>query len=808
MKKLFVLFLLSVFAVFSFATTAFADDELIDLYPYNNIGCMTTTEPCTNTRVGTSNWKLEYEGFRYHFVSNSVRYAKDFIDANDDGIIGPTERPSISFNAFSSLIINDSVEDMVLSTADGRADITGGVVHRIYAYFDENGDLQMIEDQIFSYLLTNDGTVEAPDWRFATAAEKTTYDAAPEESKPANMISASIRMKLDETDSNGYIIEPIIWIQWVKLGVDTAVDPVEDWSDIIDGNPNFVYLPAGWSLFTIGTFDRDSQYPSTDLAKALPTAMIDSTTAPMNFYYVEQPSTFAGLTALDVDPVTPGVNMVVEYEKPYVIPSTISVSWRNMYDDNDIIINLVEKIDYQVRIEQDGVVLQTINMIYDPIGDTYTPDGPVTVIDTDTFGEKYDVFFIAETPEGIITTVQTDLSVGVIPPRFENVTPRYEDEGVVFDPIGLIFANDGYGNDLTDTVKVTYPVGFNPYNPKPGTYQINLSFDHTVTFAAVPFAVDVRSGTYVRNIPASGVNSPIAINVAIGSDPLDWRLWTSTENFKTVASGWGSVIVHVAADGTMKDRWDRFTGQRTTADGIVAFTAAELAAWQNTVVLAKGEYIVAAHGSTLAASIRQANVDAVYGSSLVVTGKLEFNYKFVTNTSYTLNVDDITAPTLLVVKPKVIVTAGEFSSVNEVVLGNVVAIDNYDTVAQLAIFVSSNGGLNLNTPGTYNVSVTAEDRAGNASVVSFQVEVKAPAITNDSIIDLIEGNTLSEEDIQALIDAGLITPEQIQALIDASIDQLPADEVGTSLVVTIIVALSSGLLSFGGAFLLMKKKLF
>jgi hypothetical protein len=802
MKKLIVLFLLSVFAVLGLASTVYADEEngLIDLYPYNNIGCMTTNLPCNNTRVGTSNWKIEYNGYRYHMVRGSARYAKDFIDANADGFISATEMGTLTFNAFASMIINDTDEEIVLSSPNGRADLTS-VVQRIYTYYDGNGVLQMLEDQIFNYHLLNEGTVEAPNWRLATAAEEAAYIAAPADEKPANMIVSTLRMKLDASNPKGYVLEPIIWIQWVKLGINKAVDPVETWSDIIPGNPDYVTIPAGWTVVSYGTLDRDNTNPATvNYIKGLRWAMLDATVDPVDIYYVHQPAAFVGISALDSDLVTPGVNIIVPYQGTFDLPTTITASWINMFNAQGKILNREDKLNYRVEISQEDEILQTIHYTYDSETSLYVASGPVTVIDSSQFGVGYKATWIAQTPKGDITEVVADIAVGVLPPRFVGVKDRYVDEGVVVDLLEGITANDGYSNDKTTSIIVTEPAGLNRFNPKPGQYTINMQFTHNVFLPGVPAIVTVKAEQVSYNLNLH-YNKPVAVNADAGV----FKVWSDVTHFKTAGSAWGSVMIVVAADGTLKERYDRYNWEHTTSTGTVVGDATLFAAWQANLVLLPGEFVVGAHGSVHATRLRAANL--AFGDPVVVQiGKADFSYDIVTTRSYILTIDDITPPTLLIVKPKVVVTAGEFTSVNEVVLGNVVALDNYDTASQLALYVSASGGLNLNNPGTYTVSVTAEDRAGNASVVTFQVEVKAPVITNTSIMEMIENNTITEADVQALINAGKITNQQIQALIDASINQLPEDQVGTSLVTTILVALASGLLSFGAAILLLKKK--
>ncbi|MFP4178021.1 MAG: hypothetical protein ACLFTZ_04575, partial [Acholeplasmataceae bacterium] len=214
MKKLATFLLLGFFAVMALSFISYADetDEIIELYPYNQQACLEGTDECTETQVGSSHWSWMYYGHRYHVVRGGARYAKDFVDEDSDGYISPLEIGStLSWNAFGALTINDTDEMVVLSTESGRADITT-VVHRIYAYFDEAGALQMFEDHIHNYYIFNEGDEEDPDWRLATESEIDDYEAA--DPKPDNMRHTPIRMALDEEHTRGYVLEPLGYLKW------------------------------------------------------------------------------------------------------------------------------------------------------------------------------------------------------------------------------------------------------------------------------------------------------------------------------------------------------------------------------------------------------------------------------------------------------------------------------------------------------------------------------------------------------------------------------------------------------------------
>lgn len=811
MKKI-VVFLLLGFASFALiaGNSSYAADELVDLYPYDNIACLEGTNECLNTKVGSSHWTMEYAGHRYHFVRGAARYVKDFEDDNSNGFISAAEMGALSWNAFASLIINDTDQTVILETANVRTDLTS-VVHRKYSYFDETGQLAMFEDHISTFYITDDNPTGDADWRLATEPEITAYDAAedPEVDTPNTRLT-HIRMALDETDSDGYVIEPLGYLKWTNADVDTATAPVEDWSTIINGdgvlfngNPDFVVIPAGWTVVSYGTVDRDNtNKATTKYITDMPEFMIDETMAPAEFIYTPQPATFDGISALDDDAVTPGVNIVIDYNSDFDLDPAVTASWLNMFDTEGKIIASTEKLDYSVTISRDGADLETIDFTYDEVENEYTASGPVTVIDSSEFGAGYTATWTATTPEADVTNVTADIVVGVMPPKYAGVEDRFINQNVVVDLLEGITADDGYGNDKTADIEVSYPASLNPYNPFPGEYEIDLTFTHNVFFAGIQTAVTIN-GEVIALDPVLDVNRDIAVNAH--AKPM---IFTDAELFKTIGSGWGSVLVKVAADGTMMERYDRYNWEYTTSTGTIVGDATTFDAWQAAMTLAEGEFIVTAHGSVETPRLRAANLS--FGDPITFEpGTEDFDYDIVTETSYTLTVDDMTAPILMVVNPNYSIFAGEYTSVNNAILANVVAYDFTDDQDDLVKYVSNNGGLNLTTPGTYTVEVTVEDVAGHTDVQTFTVTVKpallteadvealiedntlsaadiqalidADAITDAQIITLIEANVLSEEDVQALIDAEVITEAQIQALIDAS---LPEPETGCGSAIT------------------------
>lgn len=748
MKKVLAFFLLGLFVAFATSfTTQAAEGDLVDLYPYNQIACLEATSACTQTKLGDSFWDMEYAGHRYHFVRGAARFASQFNDANSDGFIQAGEMGgALAWNAFASLTINNTAEEVVLKTANVRTDLTT-VVHRMYSYFDATGKLQMFEDHISTYYIFNSGTVEAPDWRLATTEEKAAWDAAAADAKPITTRNTHIRMMLDATDSDGYKIEPLRYLTWRYADVanDSSV-PIADRSILLAGDPDLVTIPAGWTVVSWGTNDRGTLNPATTAyIKSMPTLMLNNTLAPMKTIYTTQKPLFNNtLGAQDDDPTTPGINIVVDYNGAFELPTGIEATYVDMFDNDNKIINVTRKINYQVIISQGETVLQTIDYTYNPETNSYTASGAATVIDSSVFGSGYIATYKAVNPENTasFTEVNVDIVIGVMPPKFIGVANRYIDEGTFVDLLGTIKADDGYGHDITNTIQITSPAGFNKYNPTPGVYTINLQFSHHIHYDGIQSTLDFN-GTVKNWNESTGLNKVLDVN-----NYANYSVWTDVTNFRNATSAYASVFAVVGADGKVDELYDRYDwGYTSATENDVIKDAVHFAAWQASVVIPTGGFIVAAAGSTYAPAIRALTYDSPI---TLVIGKQEFNYDIVKTASYTLTVDDITAPTLLVVNDNYRIVEGQFTNVNQAILANVVAFDNYDAVADLAVYVSNNGGLNLNVPGTYNVEVTVEDEAGNATVKSFPVVVlnddKADQIAN--LIDQLQDAQDALDDLE------------------------------------------------------------
>ncbi|NWH11932.1 hypothetical protein HXW96_04360 [Acholeplasma laidlawii] len=812
MKKITTLLLLLVAALILVVAPAYADEEaLIDIYPYGSINNMTETEPIAGgtLRVGTSNWTLDFLGYRYHFVRSSVRYGHQFVDANADGVFEATEYPGVSYSAFAAMTINNTEDEMELVTTNLRANITGGVTNRIYAYFNEDMELAMFEDHIFTYHIFNDGTdvTDNADWRFATEAEIDAFKAAADPlTETPNTRLAHVRVVKDTTDAQGYKLEPLGYLTW--LNPDLGALPAEERSLLVDWNPNHVVIPAGWTAVSFGQHDRGS-YKATDFVKVLYTAFVAETTPVAVSTYTYQNPVFAGLTAHDDDAVTPGVQMIVEYNQAdFDLPNNVSVSWLKMFED-DVLVNKTEKLSYKVDVyetadfnsaEEDHVptILETITFTYDSVADAYTPDKALSVVDSSVFGAGYTAVYSATHAEDGLTEIIVDIAVGVLPPRFENVKNRYVDESVFVDLLGDVTANDGYGNDKTGDIKITAPAGFNIYNPKPGTYKIDLEFTHHVHIAGEPTVPDrITLGSKVIDVTRKNQNfTAYGLETTLYTEPF---LYTNTS-----FQGW--IVVEFDKDGKMIQSVARNTWEAWGASGAIAgMSDAGIKAWLEGIDFSLGGFVVF-FGQTADRPLAQA---LRYGDQVTFTegsiGTPDFNADIVTKASYNLTVDDKTAPQTIVVNNNLTIEADAFASAEAAILSNIVAVDNYDARTQLSLFVLNNGGLSLASGklsvGTYTVTVGVEDRAGNASEVTYTLTVKAAKPTQEEVDQKVDDKV---EDVEAQIPQDTITPDQVEEAIKDALDSYD----GVSVLTAVLMSLGAALVSFGGAALLffLKKK--
>jgi len=725
---------------------------------------------------------------------------------------------TLAWNAFAVLTINDTAEEVVLKDIEGqsaRASITD-VVHRMYSYFDETGKLQMFEDHISTYYIFNDGTVETPDWRLATAAEAAAWDAAAAEAKPVTTRNTHIRMKLDATDSNGYVLEPLYYLTWRNADV-AAEAAVEDLSTIIAGDPNYVTIPAGWTVMSFGTNDRSSALnaKTVNFIKSMPTYMLDNTLAPMETVYTPQAPVFGpSLAAADDDATNPGINVVIDYNSPVALPAEIVATYVDMYDAEDNLINLTKNADYQVIISLDDTVLETITYTYDTGTSAYVASAPVTVIDSMDFGAVYKAVYRTVNPEfeTLVTEVVVDIVIGVMPPKYIGVADRFINEQTVVDVLEGISADNGYGVDISDLIEVTLPANLNVYNPQAGEYTVELEFTYNVFIEGISPTINLNGTVF----EFSG-----AKNVQEDNFATEIIVYDDVTNFKTSTFSWGSsgVIIEVGGDGKIirtinRNTWDLVdeNGINTPANASTMFPT-----WLADLTLEDGGYLIVVGRSTGAPYTAARALAYDQAASYDLTLVPDVDEDFVKTASYVLTVDDKTSPMALIVNDNYQVKVGEYTSVDDAILANVVAFDNFDDQADIAMYVSDDDDLDLAVPGTYTVEVTLEDAAGNATVVSFDVVVVANTEADDiaaleALVDDLEAQIAAAEtangalaDQIAVLQAALDAAEAAIAALEAANEIVPDTGCGSAINTSSAVFMSLSIL-LGAALIVFLKR--
>ncbi len=470
----------------------------------------------------------------------------------------------------------------------------------------------------------------------------------------------------------------------------------------------------------------------------------------------------------------------------------VMASWVDMFDDQDIIINATEYLDYSVVISQDGTDLETIDFTYDEVAESYTASAAVTVVDSSMFGAGYKATWMVTTPEGVEQSVEADIVIGVMPPTFSGVEDRFVNQNVMVDLLEGITADDGYGNDKTADIEVSYPEALNPYAPFPGEYTIDLEFTHNVFYAGF----EDRSYT----LGTTEFVSDLVINEVVSDFRPIVAVYTDVTNLKTSTFAWNTkaVVMEVAGDGTLIQSINRgvwastlinsTNPAATPGDGSGIFNT-----WISGMTLEEGGFVLVV-GEQAEGYAAAATVD--FGDPVAFKDETvpDFDYDIITQVSYLLTIDDMTAPIAMVVNENYSIYAGQYSSINNAILANVIAYDFTDAQEDLVLFVSDNGGLNVSTPGTYTVEVTVEDEAGHTDVVTFDVMVMAALVTQadiddaiedaiaNEIQDLIDANVLTEADVEALIEAGTLSETAIQALIDAALpEEVPDTGCGSAI---------------------------
>lgn len=478
-----------------------AADPIIEVYPYNSLDCSLGNDNCDFAKVGRNNWTVTYNGYRYWVINDNTRYAHEFVDKNSDGYINPGDYSPLRYNAFGVLFINNTAAPVKLKGDAARADLTT-VTHRIWSYYDENGVLQMLENQIHTTHMVNDnhGQEGQPaNWRLATALEAEAYDAAAADAKPANMLNTHYRIKRvpKAQDADGYIMEPLKYIQWVHKDYDPDVAGSVK-STVVDHDPIEAHIPAGWSVLTFSTHDRGAYPPALNMVLSLPATFLDEVPKTAEIKYNDVAADFVGFTALDKNPYVSGVQVVAQFGEPFVLDAAgLQATYTRMYDNEGKVINERNvPIDFALEVSKGGIVLETINYTYNSGTKKYTASGPFTKVNTDKFEEMYDLKMKATTPKGVDGEVAGIIVVGVLPNRFEGVGNKIIRDGEYIDLMAGVKAYNGNGVDITNDVVVSWPDGFNPHNPQPGKYTITLDVAYEYHWA--PVLTDMVKTTVVE----------------------------------------------------------------------------------------------------------------------------------------------------------------------------------------------------------------------------------------------------------------------------------------------------------------------
>lgn len=784
MKKLLLSLTLGLFLMLNVGVFVGAEPgepeepAIIEVYPYDEIDCSLELDTCKNLKVGSDNWTLQYNGYNYHFVRGSVRYGSKLADGNDDGFISGAELGAPSYNAFGMLIINDT--DQLLKLRDGDREPLTAVQHRMYAYYDADGVLQMYENHISAFHMVNDnhGVDGAEDaWRLANELEKENYDAAAADAKPANMLQTRLRMIRDSENPNGYKLEPLGNLKWTSSFYNPD-DPESKKSQFLDYDPNEVHIPARWTVQTFGTHDRGAYKPAFDMMYSLPATFLEETPQKAVVKYNEIAPKLNGFAGLDDNPYVPGVQIVANFGETFAPDfSKLTATWVKMFDDEGNIINQKDtKIDFKLEISQEGLTPDVLTFTLGE-DDKYTQSGAITIVDTEKFEEIYTIKMSAVTPKDVAHEVEGIIVVGVLPNRFEGVAGKFGEDGKYIDLLEGIKAFNGNGLDITDNIKVTYPANFNPYNPQPGTYEIILDVAYEHVWEPILHTVGTREGLKVTiegkdagDAPKTYeqvIDYPSKYNVPFSKEASALLTYIDYDHKELVAEtrgmAWGTVAAVVNEEGKIIRTWNGFTAYTETwfnAEGVVETKTHADGGAMNTAVAAyelqEGEYMLLAHGGAEGTFARFS-----HGGTVTIEGRAEMRYTAEAQVKYSVKIDDKTAPVIRVVNSNYKVDKDMFETVEDAILANVVGWDNFSDVD---FIVDDSGGLDLNVPGTYTVMVTAEDKAANDASVSFTVEVVAAKLSEAEVTDLLNAQ---KEALEAVI-------QEQQELIQAQKDALEA----------------------------------
>ncbi|MDL2292069.1 hypothetical protein LJC17_00540 [Acholeplasma sp. OttesenSCG-928-E16] len=829
-KKIVSLLLMALLAVAFIGPNAqyqAAEGDLKDFYPYENAACVGLAEEgapaCNASGLTASNWVLEYDGGRYHFLAGlHSRMLSQYAEAinSKNGLVTATEiGGSSGFNAFATLYHNDSGVDVIVQIDDDRTKMTA-VRHAVYVYFDENGVLQMAEYNVQTFYLTNEGTEAAPDYRFSTAEEIAAIPTPAEGESavlPDGMVNSTIRI-IRSDNERGYKVEPITFTKWTYTGYnpeDATTKASILFPDKTAADVNNIEIPAGWNVISFGTRDRAYGYApeqsSIPWVNNLAYTVGSDKVAWID--YLARPASFSLLSAIDVDAEAKGIQGIIDYRGSFsLVEPTASWTYKVVDPDTGFVSTKTDKLDYKVVVS-DGTNSDTLTFAYDSAADAYVKTGEVTIVDTMEFNKAYTVTYSADLPESYerpaSKEVVVNYIVGTLPPRFHGVENKiYSEYDFNIDVLDGITADDGEVKagvaDLTSDIVVTYPDGFNPYAPKPGVWIIELSITKKVEYPATLTDMKIKDVLVTDWDPADYntiyTSSFGTKKLLVIDNNEDWQAQLAS-GFHFAWSGNRFHILVIGTDGKVKTgvaRSSWITADKPTGGWAASSTlTSNLAA----ITLAAGEFIVVGRdlntdGAPNYAVYEECSIAGLnYGDKVELIG-LPYEAKYVTTeTSFKLTVDDKTAPTVVVGTNRLVIYSNDVTNLDDAIKANVFAIDNSDE--ELAIYISNKpSGMSLNNPGVYQgVEVTVEDAAGLATKVTFTVEIKAP---NASAGELEEEKAQLEEQIDDLNDALKNANDKIKDL-----EALPAS---LPVWASIVISVGAAALAFGAAWLVLRKR--
>jgi len=830
MKKILSTLLLALTAAFMFATNVKADEELVDLYPQDN--------PAFADSYGNSHWTMEFNGHRWHTVRRSARHVSKFTGYDSEGdlnvvqeIPGENVPPVFYPSGSGSFIFNDTEHDVVVTSSSGTRKELTDVNNRFWAYFDEEGKLYMYEDEFVNPLHI---TKEDDAWRLATEAEIDAFIAADEGEKPENMLHTPIRIK---TTEDGYLIEP------VRLGwfTDVPAKPVEgeegefeNLTDTIfhDYNSADVVIPAGHTVVSFGEMARVA--PVLAWAGEFPFLIAEGFDEPAVFKYNNTDPYFAGIEALDDNPSAELTTIIIGYNAEVITADIIQgVSARYIDEEDDIADDgnrrIFKQTDFEVEVYSGDELLETV--VVEFVDGAYTVVEELTAIDSSLFGEEYRLVYKAANPldETLTVEVEAVVSVGVLPPQIYELDQngqRIDVQDKRMDLHGYINLYDGiFAHDLendvdiTNSIRITHGNDFNPNYVPFGTHEITVTaswvykqdFAMTITWGEDEDAVDWVFDDIGNNVDYADPAEASRINTIYTLKSID-KL--TTPGFKAQAEAWGRVTMVIdKATGKVLTRLDRFAN--TTPEVIDENGDVEVLASYNfnewiTEYLTEDTVLLHTHGSD-AGGVEKSNrvrSNALpLGTELNITSFDDYIEETVqTTNTFNVIVEDTVEPTISAIQPVyTIYTDAGYTSLSQALLPNVVAEDN-NRVSNV-VFVGITQA-QLTIPGEYNVTAIASDPSANNAQTTFKVnvvqrELPEDVVTeiddlNDQLKDANEKNAELEGKVSDLEQALADQTAELQEAIDAKSE-------GTSLVVTIIIAVVTAGLSFGGAVLLLRK---